>query len=1195
MSAVRVPRPEVLDRIPEAGHVVIEASAGTGKTYTLEHLIVDLVIEGRSTIDRILAVTFTDKGARELRGRIRDTLMRILAAGPLRTPEKEGSFWTIDDTARRRLEQALARFDEATICTIHSFCHRVLTEHAFDTLHLFASEQVDGSEAFDRAFVEEMRLTLGGDDPARPYLERLLLMGERADDIAGWLYECHKERASITPVFDPAGFERALRAVPPLADLGTIEARLAAGKVNAKTRAAVMRRFADLARTADMLRDRETDLAGALADFYCWMDGGKTVLYLDQKLSQFKDDGSETGRMMRTLEALTRTATTPLGAVVSLMLGAVRERLASTKRRLGLHDYDDMLILVREALQGPNGARLAAALADRYDCALIDEFQDTDEVQWDIFRTLFVRPDRRLFVIGDPKQAIYAFRNADVHTYVAARDELCVTAPPVDLDTSYRASEALVAATSEILLDGSEQAFFTGGRITYPTGMRCGKPSLWAVDGSGAPVLPLTVMHVVGSDLSASFVRQGLYEAIALEIRAITGNGPGRIMWGEGGDLRPVLHGDIHILTRTNTEAREVGKVLDRAGIPHAFFRQDGLLQSEQAEHVLDLLEAVADPSDRSARLRAWLTPFFGLTLGEAGRCADLPSDHPLVRRLLDWHALGVAGRFDRLFSSIAADSGIAGREAFARDSERTLVNVLHVLEILLEESRTAPRTLADLVRLMRAWTIASHGAGDDRNVQRLESERRAVQILTMHKAKGLEAAVVFVAGGFTEGPSGSVLSLYHLDGKRMAHLAGACTPPDVASAIDMDAKQESQRLLYVAMTRARVLVYLPYLGAPPSWAPCLGTQTSAWGKNLKGLYRILDDRLAELFVPGNDGRLARYSRWMRVQAGQGALLAGLPQGCSSPWVPPGNLLVLPADTRERPGELRRAHAGFIITSYSAMRTAGLSSQAGDGPGPELVHAVETPPALRRPGDLPGGLAAGTFLHAVLERVPFESALEHDDPVAWSRLPDVSGIIVEEARRCGVQAVHLTHAGALLHATLRAPLTLGKTTIARGLASADRVLREMELVFPIPEEGHPTLVSPRVQDDPLPFGIRRGAIRGFVDVIFEHAGRVYFADYKSDTLESWDRAALAAHVGDHYALQARIYAVGLVRMLGLHDERSYDARFGGLAYLFMRGMASPDASGVHFERPSFDEVVSWERDLGARRYRTPGYPDWSDA
>ena len=225
--------------------------------------------------------------------------------------------------------------------------------------------------------------------------------------------------------------------------------------------------------------------------------------------------------------------------------------------------------------------------------------------------------------------------------------------------------------------------------------------------------------------------------------------------------LVPLQANDIFILTRSGREGLEIGEHLRSARIPYAFYKQDGLFQTREAEDIRALLAAIADPHQRSRRIRAWQSRFFAVSLEVLVDCEDLPGAHPLMGRLLDWKALAETKSFDRLFASIIEDSGVIERELFFRDNERALTNYLHIFEILVEEAGRSRATLPELIHTLSAFIARRRlPKGEDGNVQRLESERKAVQIMTMHKTKGLEASVVFLFGGFDS--FGGKTHIYH-------------------------------------------------------------------------------------------------------------------------------------------------------------------------------------------------------------------------------------------------------------------------------------------------------------------------------------------------------------------------------------------------------------------------------------------------
>jgi len=266
--------------------------------------------------------------------------------------------------------------------------------------------------------------------------------------------------------------------------------------------------------------------------------------------------------------------------------------------------------------------------------------------------------------------------------------------------------------------------------------------------------------------------------------------------------------------------------------------------------------------------------------------------------------------------------------------------------------------------------------------------------------------------------------------------------------------------------------------------------------------------------------------------------------------------------------------AGFDITSYTRMKRGKREAAFDEGAG-ALAGALEPdvglPPA---PGDLPGGSAVGVFLHEVIERLPFEAIGATD--LLESR--EIRVLFERRALANGIDAEHLGEAARLVRESLLAPLVLADgAELVGGLASLSHRVAEMPFLLPIPERTHPTIgATPPLPTDP-PLVIDRGFIRGIIDLVAEHEGRFHVVDYKSDRLPSYDNDIISKHVEANYMVQARLYAIGALRALGIHDALDYEARFGGLLYAFLRGM--PDGGGVFTLRPEWAEVVSWERAL----------------
>mgnify|MGYP001581031936 CR=1 FL=1 len=363
---VRVARPPILDRIDATKHIVIEASAGTGKTYTLEHLVLSLVVAREVPLEQILVVTFTEKATREMRERVRATLRRVLDAYD-RGIDAQGSSWAIDEAARRRVAEALAVFDRAPISTIHAFCQRIITENAFDCARLLRQEQVESKEAFGRAFREELRVALIDDEPLRPVIE-LAATTFGIGRLESSLYRWYQERGAPRPEFSREHADAALRALPDRRDLGPagLVSRLLDDALSRNPKKEVPARLRALAPIAEAARTG-APFYPLLLEFWAWAEAeapGKTTNlgYVRKYLGR----AERLRPLAERFEALAQSAGSAVGVLVAELLPRIVARLIGRKNERGHFDFDDMLSMLRDALLSEGGAALVAELRRRY-------------------------------------------------------------------------------------------------------------------------------------------------------------------------------------------------------------------------------------------------------------------------------------------------------------------------------------------------------------------------------------------------------------------------------------------------------------------------------------------------------------------------------------------------------------------------------------------------------------------------------------------------------------------------------------------------------------------------------------------------------------------------------------------------------------------------------------------------------------
>lgn len=1181
MTPRRYRKPALLDRLAPGRHAVLEASAGTGKTYLLERLVADEVIRG-VPLDRVLVLTFTEKATREMRERVRALLGRMarLEGDDVDPPPGEPA-WTLDEEALERLRVALQAFDQAPISTIHGFCQRLLAEESFASGRRLVEEVVDGRRAFHRAFRAELRRALAAGDALRDTVLEVLDEVSDVDVLEAVLHDWFTEPGAPAPDASPEAFAAAVAPLPGAAEVSATllpaleRSGLRRGQVLESCRAAIDA----LGPAVDAVRGAP-DAAAAVEAWRAWSGVGATehddrLAYLRKHLAK-ADPRGPLGVLAAALSAPALSPPGAFGLLVARLLPRVRARLEADKRAAGEMDFDDMVRLVADAVEDP-ASGLVDRIRGRFRVALIDEFQDTDEAQWRIFRRAFFdsRDGHGLRLIGDPKQAIYGFRGADVHTYLRAVEAIeGAGGDRVQLPTNWRSTPAMVAATNAVFREG----FFAGaGGFTE---VEAGRAGTDAVDDRDRPAAAVTLLQPCGRDpLRVGEVRATLAAAVADEIAALTGPGAPPLRVRDRGDAapRPVRPNEIMVLTRTTAEGDEVGAALARRGVDHVFFRQEGLFDTAEAQDLRAVLRALERPNDRAARLAAFHGPYFGVPLDRLAECEDLPPDHPYLERLQEWRRLADRRDFTALFRAMWDDGAVAERALFRHAGERALTNHQHLAELLAEEAYAGHFGLPELrARLDDFLAGRAKPPGDEGDVQRLESERDCVQVMTMHKAKGLEAEVVFLFGALSQHPgSKRGPRVYRdADGARRAWLGGGAPPPDVDDAIKRETAEENDRLLYVALTRARSRLYVPYLGAPPGGAaPPASAPVRAWKRHpgRKSLHARLEARLGALAAAGApwaDHRFVPITRPVAPRPVETADLAEVSLPPAPPAPDPGPFL-----------DARRARRGSGITSYSRLKEE--RAWTLDGTEEEALRgdAIDAPDAVvAAPDDgLPAGTGFGLFLHEVLERADLATVRAAPDAAAWLAEPSVRASFEGTAIRHGIATEHVDASAPLAFAALRAPLDLGPGAdpLLDGVAGADAAMPELRLLYPLPgtpADGRPT-----------------DLVRGVVDLVFRVGGRTWFLDWKTDRLAAYDPASLARHVDAHYALQADLYTLGVVRMLGVDDEAGHEARFGGLLYCFLRGMRPDDGrAGVFLARPSWGEVRRIEGRLAG--WTGPGAP-----
>jgi exodeoxyribonuclease V beta subunit len=1127
---LRYGKPALLDRIGSS-HCVIEASAGTGKTFTLEHLIVQLILEG-NTLENILVVTFTKKATLELIARVREKLSEIHAL-PDGTIQGNEPYWDISDEGMSLIGEALTSFDRATISTIHGFCQQVLKDAAFEGGHLFQQEAISSDEAFDRAYTTLLRT----DYPVqhRGLLEVALgILGGPAG-LRDLLAKAAKEGDCLDlPNFSDA--RSLLEAFPDDLAKAFIENR---GTIRAPFKESPK---AITSRLEEVLGFREKALDSGHPESF-WLDQA----WLNDKLMKYMPAiriPGLVGDAAKLSQAMAELANFK-AIVVAAFLPPLRKELLRFKEEEGLYDFDDMITLVAKTLEGPMGESLVKRLRERYKVALIDEFQDTDSRQWEIFSRIFLgSPDgHRLILVGDPKQAIYGFRGGDLPTYVQALEEVRVATgqEPQQLTHNFRSTPRVIKAYNALFQSTEAAPFFTGENAAhYHQAVTCGKEALRLTDAAGQDLPAIRTVDIAVDGDSRS-INLAAATALARTLKNTIETG----RFNAKNRPRPELGWeDVFILTKTLWEGRLMARALKEIGIPFSLYRQEGLFDGPEAKACRDILLAIESPFDECRRAKAFLGPFFGLSFEEAERARDLPEGHPLLARLFSWRELALQGRYGELFNRLVSSSGMSQRLLFLDESHRYLTNLLHILELLQQEALEGYFTLADLAIQVQRWIDdRERPSVEDGETQRMEREGGASQILTMHKSKGLQAPIVVLFGGTSQGKVGDI-HRYHSQAQaghpsvRRAWVGSRKTAPaEVQAAIEAEEREEAERLAYVALTRAEAQLLLPRF-VPGAKAPAGTSNFDATANPKKGPYRSVNVRLRALL--GSTEAPTPVEAIERIQP----TLDPPPEGVR----PAGAWEISLPPSLDRPDyrSLGRKGRPTWVFSYSGLQKGLERIWAEEG---TLEEVKEFAPS----GGPRGGKKLGTQVHAFLQRVDLKS-FEGKDLDAWmvsaSTLALANACLPREGRKDALNWVYQAM-------TIPIPLPEGGEVV---LSQSDEFLREMDFLTPYPE--------------------REDFLTGSMDVLFQAQGRAFVLDWKTNRLAAFDSASLDETVQNHYLLQVKIYAMTACRFLGIKDREHYEREFGGVVYVFLRGLPE---GGLWTFRPTWEELQAWEMDIGGLR------------
>ena len=1124
---------------------IIEASAGTGKTYALQSIVLKLVTDGEHPVDvkNILLVTFTEKAAGELKDRIRDILAK---AGCLPSD-----------------------FDETTICTIHSFCREVLSEYAFENR-------------------VPMQMEIGGANGDFVHRAvRTALLGDAFKARYGDAYDAYMAAAGfgstdgLVAAAESRLDEHAKSDQPPAAPR-RLDAALR-GKLS-EAAAKTSFDFADLAVNAKA-RPGFEDACGVLAaeignlssdDVPTFIHAVSACAGACEKLNpsvnghgrgvRLFDLRPDVGEFADALAGVEDVLVEQLASDLVSLAWPVFKRLKDEAAMLTFEDLVTQACRVIEHEAGieADGKRslLLESIRRRYRIALVDEFQDTNEKQWTIFRSLFSSrvncidgdgvPNPRqgfLLVVGDPKQAIYSFQGADVATYLAAKKEITdgsETQPPQTLDATFRSSKPLVAAFNRMF--GSESGWFDDmvekdariaySAVTYPEGNeRFG--NLEDLTGREAVTLleslPRKLPDIESNRGAPGYGNMSMclpvfLENAAREMKRLCAlRAAYRTKDPETGKVvdRRIRYGDMCVLVRGGAGANVVKRVLAESGIPYSHYKERGIYGSAEAEALVAFFDFLSAP-DRAGNLAALLlTSLFNVHPSEIE--AWLANSDKTLANLVDrWRELSAKRDWDLLFESVMNDTALAHPVRGDYGYDRRWTAYRQILDRLLAAKGRSALTPGDFADLLRAWRKDDRRAGEDGALRQKENEGDSVQIMTMHASKGLEFKAVFVASGFSKPKDGNSL-------------------------------EEEKRLYYVALTRAEHKLYLPWT----KW-----DSHARRGVEERGIGSMGSPLLGE-------GFLSRAVRACFADAGQATVSVPAVETADPPAGGP----------RSCATEIPRVYdIGFVKhlrlqwDSFCSLRNHGGPDAVVPSNGNETDEPSAGSAAVLQATLLPRNDVSGNVFHEIMETlcgtdeatggvgfsvggVPPDEALAERGPLMdlVRRTMRRNALGNQEGKDDSTERTLARMVWRALNTCIEIG---GRKFVLKDIPFADRLA---EVEFVMDEASALGADTPR-----LGGAVRDGAFNGKIDLLIRPEGRngpVYVLDWKTNSLADYGAASVEmAMEAAGYPLQFKLYSLAVARWLGR-------AALAGVAYLFVRGGEHGEASGV-YARAMDDEMFA---------------------
>ena len=1163
---------------PLEGSNLIEASAGTGKTFTIAGIYLRLIVESDLKVEDILVVTFTIAATEELRRRIRDKLKRAREAleGVAVDDEFINAYFHVlrsRENAKQRIISALKSFDEASVYTIHSFCQQVLVDNAFESGSLYNIEIASDETPVIWELVKDFwRKKLYN---AEEFVADFFLRKVRPEIFL----KLYKGKP-----LDPSARIEPVPVNPDITGMRNAYQKISSGFSELRKLWPDFREDAgSLLKGSDALRKNiysESIVDSMIKDMDSYVSGYDPLL-LPENFGKFTHS-----KISASVKKDCAAPQSPFFSLCSTYLSIVRDfevmlndyflltrhefftyienELARLKVERPGRSFNDLIKDVHSALAGGGGRSLSANVAGRYRAALIDEFQDTDQLQFDIFSRLFNNKKSVLFLIGDPKQAIYRFRGADIFSYLEASAGMD---NKYTLLNNWRSRDELIKAVN-ILFSGCDNPF-NFNRIEFSS-VRPGKEDqadIFYDDSVNASGMDIILARGEDSgELNAGEASDIILSDIAAEISRLIDPGSQRFRLGS----RAVNPGDIAVLVRTHYLARDLRLRLRRLNIPSVIQGAETVFSTNEALELYYILNAASEPGNERSVKAALSTDLLGMKApdfvsfssdeeSETGAGFAAIADRFYQYRET-WHSRGIMA----MINALILNENIEERLFASIEGERKITNIQHLAEMLHRMEKRGKLSGNELLLWFRKGIMDK--PDDDEYLTRLERDDFAVKIQTIHSSKGLEFPVVFCPLLPESSNITGESIVYHdpdENNRPVMYLGSSSLPERVNQLFQEEEIAENMRLIYVALTRAKSKCYV---------------YTAKTKKNfyLSTPYRLFYKNRNDLPLVSEKPDFDEYRGAIQniADISRGSINFRFTGNAEDVYYRPQRGADNNLSAKEFTGNIR---SDWRIWSYSSLVK---HDPAFDGRDRDASDVSVNDTTLNQVNDtifsFPSGVKAGLFMHEIFENIDFTWPVESIAPV-----------IMEKTLKYGFEDKWLPHLAHMVNSVINCDLDSGGLRLS-SLGTGER-LNELEFFIPASApsavELKKFLVSHGGFSEAAAQGIRdtssiRGFLKGFIDMVFLYQGKYYILDWKSNNLGSspsmYSPGKIAEEMGRHnYFLQYHIYTLALHRYLALRmgDAYSYDKDFGGVYYLFIRGMGEGErGSGVFYHKPD-DAVI----------------------